>query len=139
MEVRAHRLFGVVGPHVLPGRDELGACQRHTGDVELLLEVGDIPDQAKPPTEDPSPRALWVGIWLLGSVKLHLLDSAMVLSRRHSVVLEVTRLWLLLVGNVLMACGAVVHFSQLSSASMDSFNPPVCVDLCFGFCSAAKR
>lgn len=41
--IRPHRLFGVVSPHVLIGSAELGVCQRHTGDVELLLEVRGFP------------------------------------------------------------------------------------------------
>lgn len=42
------------------------------------------------------------------------------------------RLCLLLFGNVWMACRAVLQFSELSSASTDSSNPPVLVGLLFG-------
>ncbi|XP_053921567.1 uncharacterized protein LOC128852072 [Cuculus canorus] len=73
----------------------------------------------------PIPWCCWVGVCLLGSVKLWLLYSVGFLSRRHLVVVEGRRLCLLLVGKVLMTCRAVLQFSELSSASTDPLNPPV--------------
>ena len=40
--IQPHRLFGVVSVHKLTGSTELRVCQRHTGDVELLLDVRDF-------------------------------------------------------------------------------------------------
>jgi len=68
----------------------------------------------------PKTWYFWVDVWLLGSAKPYLLDSAVVLPGRRLVVLEVRRLCLLLFGNMFMACRAVVQFSELSSASTDS-------------------
>lgn len=55
-----------------------------------------------------------MGTGLLGCGKLCLLDSAVVLSGGHVVVLEVTMLCLLLFANLWVACRAIPQFSEFS-------------------------
>lgn len=130
--VRAHRLFGVVGPRVLIGRAEVGAHQRHRGDAELFLEVRDFPVQAKPPAGHKPQSSLGghLAAWLSEAASVgfcRAFDKETLGSAGGRKALVASG-WKRVDGSQ-----SVVRSSRLPSASVDSRNPPVCVDLCFGF------